>query len=129
MENLSDRMSPMKDLKPLKDALNKELKTLEEELKTVGTKNPEVPGDWVATEGDLNTDAADDAEVADGIENLETNTAVLTQLEKRLIEVREALEKMDKGTYGVCEICGKKIEDDRLNANPAAATCKEHMNE
>jgi RNA polymerase-binding transcription factor DksA len=35
---------------------------------------------------------------------------------------------MDSGSYGKCEVCGKAIEADRLEANPAAPTCKEHMN-
>ena len=44
------------------------------------------------------------------------------------MEIDAALEKMEKGTYGICEVCNKPIEEDRLEANPAAKTCKEHMN-
>jgi RNA polymerase-binding transcription factor DksA len=37
--------------------------------------------------------------------------------------------QIEKGAYGTCKICGEKIEEDRLEANPAAQTCKLHMNE
>ena len=32
------------------------------------------------------------------------------------------------GTYGTCEVSGEQIEEDRLEADPAARTCKAHMN-
>ena len=31
------------------------------------------------------------------------------------------------GTYGSCEISGEAIEVERLEANPAARTCKAHI--
>ena len=42
--------------------------------------------------------------------------------------VRE-LKKIEEGSFGVCEINGDKIEEDRLLANPAARTCKKHLGE
>jgi RNA polymerase-binding transcription factor DksA len=48
-------------------------------------------------------------------------------LEKRLADVENALNKIDGGSYGICEVCGNKIEEDRLEANPAARTCKACM--
>jgi hypothetical protein len=38
------------------------------------------------------------------------------------------IKKIDENKYGLCEVCGKEIENDRLEANPSAKTCKEHMN-
>jgi RNA polymerase-binding transcription factor DksA len=43
--------------------------------------------------------------------------------------VVHALGKIEAGTYGVCEVSGMDIEEDRLEANPAARTCKAHMAE
>ena len=40
----------------------------------------------------------------------------------------DALERIEKGTYGICEVGNEEIEEDRLNANPAARTCKAHLN-
>jgi Tfp pilus assembly PilM family ATPase len=46
-----------------------------------------------------------------------------------LQEVMTALTKIEEGTYGTCEVSGDEIETDRLEANPAARTCKAHMNQ
>ncbi len=40
-----------------------------------------------------------------------------------LREVDDALVRMTKGTYGVCESCHKPIGDERLDARPVASLC------
>jgi RNA polymerase-binding transcription factor DksA len=111
-----------------KELLESELANLEKELATVGQKNPEKKGDWEAVEK-MDIDTADEEEVADSMTEYETNNAILDQLETRLNEVKNALKKIEDGTYGICEISGQPIEEDRLEANPAAKTCKTHMND
>jgi DnaK suppressor protein len=44
-------------------------------------------------------------------------------LQQRLDEVQAALARIDKGTYGKCEGCGKDIPPERLEAIPAAKLC------
>lgn len=83
--------------------------------------------DWEAT-SDTAIDPADDTEMADKLEELGINDAVVGELEKQLKDVDDALGKIDEGAYGTCEVCGAHIEEDRLEANPAARTCKAHMN-
>ena len=117
----------MIDTKYFKETLEKELTALEDELGTLGRKNPDRKNDWEATENDEDVDTADETERADAIEEFETNSAVLSQLEERLNEVKAALEKIENGKFGICEIGGEEIEQDRLDANPAATTCKKHM--
>ena len=117
------------DLRHFKSKLEEELHTLEAEMDDVGQKNPEKDGDWIAEPSQIDTDTAEDSEVADKIEEYEGNSAVLRDLETRYKDVKDALAKIDLGTYGICEVSGKPIEQDRLEANPAARTCKEHMNE
>ncbi len=114
------------DTQHFKDLLQKELSVLEAELATVGKKNPDGSDDWIATEKE-NIDPAEDAEIAEGLEELENNKGVLAQLEARSAEVKDALGKIEEGTYGKCSVCGNAIEEDRLNANPAATTCTQHM--
>lgn len=116
------------DTSHFKTLLEEEKVKLEGELATVGRKNPENPADWEAVEKDTGRDTAEEGEVANSMEEFETNTAILNQLETRLGEVRIALKQIEAGTYGTCTVCGEKIEEDRLEANPAAATCKQHMN-
>ena len=75
----------------------------------------------------MDTMPADDNEVADNIEAFEENTGILKELEIRFNEIRSALAKIDGGGYGICEIAKEPIEKDRLEANPAARTCKKHI--
>lgn len=42
-----------------------------------------------------------------------------------LAQIDEALRRMDNGTYGVCERCGKYLESERLEAIPYATLCLE----
>ncbi|MEI6843338.1 MAG: TraR/DksA C4-type zinc finger protein [bacterium] len=116
------------DTNHFKGLLEAELKTLEGELATIARKNPSNKADWEGVEPEMNTDTADEEDVADALEGYETNLAILSQLETRLGEVKDALKKINSGTYGVCETSGEMIEMDRLEANPAARTCKAHMN-
>src|SRR3989344_4681519 len=45
------------------------------------------------------------------------------QLKRDLKEIEQALKKIKKGTYGICERCGKKIEAGRLEVKPQAIYC------
>ena len=46
-----------------------------------------------------------------------------------LDEVRRARARVASGTYGTCEVCGKAIPEERLEALPAARLCLEHQAE
>jgi len=41
----------------------------------------------------------------------------------QLREVEDALERIEAGSYGVCEACGKKIPEERLEAVPWTKLC------
>jgi RNA polymerase-binding transcription factor DksA len=112
-----------------KTKLEEELQTLESELGTLGRLNPDTPGDWEATPGDFETNPAEEEERAEKFEELENNQAVLNPLELRLRDVKRALAKLEAGNYGICEISGEPIEEERLEANPAARTCIEHLDQ
>ncbi len=118
----------MADTEKYKAMLETELQTVIEELKTVGRVNPDNPNDWEAVEPTHPESQADENEVADNMDDYENNTAILKQLEIRFNEIKDALARIEGGSFGTCAECGKEIEDDRLDANPAARTCKTHMN-
>lgn len=44
---------------------------------------------------------------------------------KLLKKIEEAVEKIDAGTYGVCEACGEEINVKRLEARPVTTMCIE----
>ncbi len=115
------------DINYFKNKLGEELSLVEKELENVGRKNPDNKKDWEAEPADFDTSAADDSETADKIEEFEENTAILKELEIRYNDIKDALKKIENGTYGFCEVSGEPIEKDRLEANQAARTCKKHM--
>lgn len=107
--------------------LTEEKAKLEAELATVGRKNPSNPNDWEAVPEDTGLEA-DPNDRADQMEEFGNNHAILKDLENRYNDVLAALARIENGTYGVCTVSGDPIEEDRLEADPAAATSKAHMN-
>lgn len=110
-----------------KEQLIAERTRLEGELRAVGTKNPINPTDWEARPQETGQES-DPVDQADLMEGFGENAAILEDLEIRYREVLAALERIENGTYGVCTLSGEPIEEDRLAADPAAKTCKAHMN-
>ncbi|GLI37780.1 RNA polymerase-binding protein DksA [Geobacter hydrogenophilus] len=44
--------------------------------------------------------------------------------ERKLInKIREALERIDDGSFGTCEVCGEDISEARLKARPVTTLC------
>lgn len=115
------------DTNHFKKMLEDEKAVLEKELATVGEKNPADKNDWFAADSKKDIDRAEEGEVAENIDEYETRVGILDKLELRLGNVKTAFEKIENGSYGICKICGEKIEEDRLEANPASLTCKKHM--
>ena len=114
------------DTKKYKAKLEKELALLEGEMKGIARKNPSNPNDWEAVETEIDSDHADVNDVADNMESYGENQAVLSKLEAQFNDIKIALEKIKKGTYGKCEVGGEDIPENRLEANPSARTCIEH---
>lgn len=114
------------DTAHFKKKLEEELRKLEGELASVGHKNPHNPADWEATAADLNTLPSDQNEVANSMDEFEERTAVLKQLEIQYNDVKEALSRIEQGTFGKCAVDGELIPLDRLEALPTAKTCIQH---
>lgn len=114
------------EIEQIKKRLLAEKAQLETELDGVGQKETGNSGNWKVTTSDIEVDSADENEVADKLEEYEGNSGILQQLEEQLADVNSALDRIEKGTYGICEICGKQIEQDRLVANPSARTSIKH---
>jgi DnaK suppressor protein len=115
------------DTEHFKKRLEAEMQSLESELEKVGRRNPDNPSDWEAVPNSSESDSADENITADNIEDFEDNKAIVNTLEARYNDVKSGLDKIKHGVYGLCQVCNKEIESDRLEANPAARTCKEHM--
>jgi RNA polymerase-binding transcription factor len=51
----------------------------------------------------------------------------LAAAEAELDAVEHALQRLDDGTYGSCEVCGGALDDARLADDPAARFCAAHL--
>lgn len=115
------------DHEHFKKKLEAENKLVEAELEKVGRRNPDNKADWEAIPEARDISQADENTVADGIEDYETNIAIVNTLETRYKDIKNSLEKIKGGTYGMCQVCGEEIDAERLEANPSATTCRKHM--
>jgi DnaK suppressor protein len=106
-------------IEELKEKLLEEKARLERDLGKIAKKEN---GDYEAKyPEDLGRDQDENAEE---VEEYATQISITENLEKRLKEVEDALARIEKGTYGICENCQEKeIPLERLRANPAARTC------
>ncbi|MBI2674002.1 MAG: TraR/DksA C4-type zinc finger protein [Candidatus Zambryskibacteria bacterium] len=115
------------DTKHFKEKLEAEKKLLEEELEKVGRRNPDNSADWEAVPTNKDVSQADENVVADNVEDYEDNVAIVDTLETRYQDVKNALDRIEQGIYGICQICNEEISLERLEANPSASTCRKHM--
>ena len=86
----------------------------------------EILGEAYKTRTDMTTAVAPFPDPTDRA-TLETDrnfTLRIRDRERKLIaKIREALERIDDGTYGNCEICGGEISEKRLIARPVTTMC------
>ena len=82
----------------------------------------EPQSDWVEELSSYDQHPADQ-----GTETFEQEKALsmLEQHQADLADVERAFKRLEDGSYGKCEACGKEIPDDRLEARPAARFCLE----
>lgn len=68
-----------------------------------------------------NPQDVEDLSLIDLIED--TGLTIADIHKERLIQLEEALRKLEEGTYGICDECGKEIDDERLKIMPFATLC------
>ncbi len=116
----------MLDKKKIKEKLEKERDVLLEQMKDMGKLNEET-GEWEATPEELEFPQSDQNDMADRFEDFEARSSMMKTLEIRLNNILKALDGLGRESFGKCEVCKKDIEQARLEANPAAQTCKKHL--
>lgn len=107
-------------LETIKTSLEELKVRLGSELSTLATKDTPAKGDLDASfpkYGDSEDDNA--REVAD----YTTNKPLEITLEKTLVDVGKALERLSKGAYGICKYCDQPIAEKRLLARPTSSAC------
>jgi RNA polymerase-binding protein DksA len=67
----------------------------------------------------------DQAERAMKSRDKNRETLLLNHVERQLEDINQALNRMERGTYGICTSCGENIQAARLDIMPSAALCIE----
>lgn len=66
------------------------------------------------------------ADAATDLVTVTTDFAIEDFKEEEMDKIDIALQAIENGTYGKCEVCGKGIPYERLEAIPTALTCVDH---
>jgi RNA polymerase-binding transcription factor DksA len=109
-------------IEELKQKLEEQKKSIQKELESFAKKDDVPKGDWETRYP--NRENGNMEEEADEVQEYGNMLPVEHSLELKLKDVNSALEKIEKGgCYGICENCGKEIDEQRLLACPEAKTC------
>ncbi|WP_350560698.1 TraR/DksA C4-type zinc finger protein [Psychrobacter sp. CAL346-MNA-CIBAN-0220] len=102
------------------DTAKQKLLELKEEYETRIAK---IKYDIQNPQDELNKDWEDQAI---SIRQNDTRQLLSAEAQQNLSYVQDALSHIENGTYGACEVCGKEIPKQRLEAVPYATLCMEH---
>ena len=86
------------------------------------TGGPDDGGEGGAT-SELSTYDQHPADVGTETFQREADESIVESIKAELDEVDAALRRLDDGTYGTCQACGRPIGDDRLEALPWTRFC------
>ena len=89
------------------------------QLRDLGV-SPDAGGEGSPGPGDHPRDEGDQAQRS---ESLDVSFLTRERLADRINRLTAALERIDDGRYGICDVCGGAIEGPRLAALPEAVTC------
>lgn len=89
------------------------------ELSQIGTADPNNPASFTPNVPEMSATEEDASEVAAYGDSL----AVAEELKGALKDVNGALSRIEKGIYGICKYCKELIDERRLKARPASASC------
>lgn len=109
-----------------KTKLEAMLDAITKELETVSVHDTKNIHDWVPVSNNPEQSDADVNVSADAREDFEEKQSLVATLESDYNDILHALEKIEHGTFGVCEVCGSVIEESRLVVLPTARTCISH---
>ncbi|MCX6754928.1 MAG: TraR/DksA C4-type zinc finger protein [Candidatus Nomurabacteria bacterium] len=110
----------------IKEDLEKERDVLVGQMGDMGKMNPET-GEWEAQPEAQDFPEADSNDQADRFEEYESRSSMIKDLGTRLKNILFSIKNINKVSFGKCTVCGKEIELARMKANPAATTCKKHL--
>lgn len=111
-----------KQMAPLRTALEERRGELEGEIERMAVEIQDLGIEQGQERGSLGNHLAEDGSSVMETERLGT---ISDDLREILAQVNAALGRMEDGGYGICQRCGKPINEERLEAFPYVAFCIE----
>ncbi|MEO8291767.1 MAG: TraR/DksA C4-type zinc finger protein [Actinomycetota bacterium] len=111
---------PKKEADDLRERLLTERAELESQLATLEENT------FAASQSEMTGEVAFDDETADAgtaTFERERDLSIENNIRDLLAKIDRALQRMDAGTYGICDRCGKPIEKARVKALPYVDLC------
>jgi RNA polymerase-binding transcription factor DksA len=106
-----------------RELLTTELSELDERARFAADSHADAANDPALGEGAVSQHPGDyGSDVANRMED----RLLLDTVEEQRRRVQDALARLDDGSYGRCGVCGREIDDERLEARPEVPTCREH---
>lgn len=120
MAKAKPKKSRKKDLKPIAEKLRAEREELNRQLAEFERQSASYAQGEGAGDGSFGEDYAD---AGSNTFERERDLSLVENLRDLLEKVEHALGRIEDGSYGTCEGCGKTIEAARLKALPYASLC------
>ncbi|HNX00079.1 MAG TPA: TraR/DksA C4-type zinc finger protein [Candidatus Cloacimonadota bacterium] len=117
---MADKLLTEKQLKFFEEML---LKERDESLKMIKSINDMQSRGAKESTGDLSGYAFHQADQGSDTNSLENQVFMLEQEQEKVKLLNQSLKRIYDGTYGVCEICGNPIPEERLKVISYARYC------
>jgi DnaK suppressor protein len=98
---------------------------LEQMLHELDTATSTLEAEGAGDSGELSHVDLHPADNATDMVDQDRENALLEAADSQRQQIREALKRIDDGTYGTCTDCGTQISEARLSVRPEAARCVE----
>lgn len=105
--------------------LEEKQRLLESRMQDGGQDSPSMS--WRESTGELSSNDNHPADIGTDLFERSKDLARRDQARLRLEAIEQALNRMDKGVYGLCAACGRPIPPERLEAAPETVYCVEHQ--
>lgn len=96
-----------------------------EELFLIVSKQGRDEGEIPAVGSELSSNDQHPADLATDTFERARDVSIAQRVEAELTDVARALQRINEGTYGTCEACGRKVDEARLQVLPATRFCVE----
>lgn len=108
-------------LSAIRHDLETERGELAEQLREIEETVFQAPQSEVS--GEVGYDSDDYADAGSATFEREKDLSIANNIQDLIDKINRALEKIEEGTYGICESCGNPIDSARLKALPSVVLC------